>query len=130
MRYLGIDFGTKRIGLAISDEAGVMGFPYGIIPNDSRLLEDLQRLIEKEKVQAIVMGESKNSSGEDNPVMRVARAFATALEEKTGLPIFFEFEAFTTQEASRGFEGERLTGKFLVDASAAALILTSYLSHK
>ncbi|MBU0749914.1 Holliday junction resolvase RuvX [Patescibacteria group bacterium] len=129
MRYLGIDFGTKRVGLALSDEAGAMGFPHSIVPNDSRLLDELTALIEREKVGGIVMGESRNSNGDDNAVMKPARELAKDLEAATGLPVHFEFEAFTTQEASRDFEGERRTGKFLVDASAAAIILTSYLSH-
>ena len=129
MRYLGIDFGTRKIGLAISDEAGTMGFPYGIVPNDSRLLEDMAKIAEKEGVEAFVIGESLNREGKDNPVMEQARAFAGELQTRTNLPIFYEMEAFTTQEASRDFEGERMPGRLLVDASAAAIILTSYLGR-
>ena len=128
MRHLGIDFGSRKIGLALSDEAGTMGFPYGIVPNDRNLLANLVALIDKERVEAIVMGESLNFSGERNPVMAEAAALAETLKDETGLPLFFEPEILTTQEALRDPEGVRMKGG-AVDAQAAALILTGYLSR-
>lgn len=127
MRHLGIDFGTKKVGLALSDEAGTMGFPHTILPNDSRLLEEVAGLIEREGVSAVVIGESLDFSGKENPVAAHARAFADSLSETTGITPVFEPEMLTTQEARRDFEGVRTHGA--VDASAAALILTSYLSR-
>lgn len=128
MRYLGIDFGTKKLGLALSDEAGTMGFPHSVISNTPQLLADIRALIEKENVGAVVMGESIGLSGEENPVAKDAHAFAQSLTEETGLPVHFEPEMFTTQEARRLPEGEReIMGN--VDAQAASLILTSYLGH-
>ncbi|HRH55353.1 MAG TPA: Holliday junction resolvase RuvX [Candidatus Paceibacterota bacterium] len=129
MRYLGIDFGTKKIGLALSDEGGSMGFPHGIIPNDGRLIDEMLKLIERKGVEAVVMGESRNYQGEDNPVAKDAKAFARLLEERSGLPVYLEPEMLTTQEARRDPEGVRMPGFPIVDASAAALILTSYLSR-
>ncbi|MFZ1988109.1 MAG: Holliday junction resolvase RuvX, partial [Minisyncoccia bacterium] len=73
MRYIGIDYGTKKVGLALSDEAGTMGFPHGIIPNTPRLLETIVTLIKEKKVEAVVMGESKDFSGKDNPIAQDAR---------------------------------------------------------
>ena len=128
MRYLGIDFGTKKVGLALSDEAGTMGFPHGILPNNGRLIDEVLDLINRKGVGAVVMGESRDFSGAENPVAKDAKAFAYLLERRSGLSIAFEPELFTTQEARRGPEGER-TGGGAVDASAAALILTSYLSR-
>ncbi|HYF28911.1 MAG TPA: Holliday junction resolvase RuvX [Candidatus Paceibacterota bacterium] len=129
MRHLGIDFGTKKIGLALSDEAGRMGFPHAILPNDGRALDEVEKLIEKEQVGAIVMGESMNFSGAENPVAGAARAFAEELAKRTGTPVHFEPEMLTTQEARRDFEGVHVSRSGDVDASAAALILTSYLSR-
>jgi len=128
MRHLGIDFGTKKVGLALSDEAGVMGFPHAVVKNDEGLLLRLTTLIETERVGRIVIGESLNSSGNDNPVAEAARVFGEALKAHTNIPVAYEMEAFSTQEARRDFEGNRTnTGE--LDASAAALILTSYLSR-
>ncbi|MEK9184251.1 MAG: Holliday junction resolvase RuvX [Patescibacteria group bacterium] len=129
MRYLGIDYGTKRIGLALSDDAGTMGFPHSIVGNDGRTLGGVVNLIQKEKVEAIVVGESRSFAGTDNPVAKDARAFAESLTERTGVPVFYEPETFTTQEARRDFEGVHIRKSGNVDSSAAALILTSYLSH-
>ena len=141
MRHLGIDYGTKKVGLALSDEAGTMGFPHSILKNDDMLADAVRALIEKEQVGAIVMGDSLNFNGEQNPVAEAARAFGKSLGDTTGLPVFFEQELFTTQEARRGFDGlhpqhvsdsARKTAQKdteAVDASAAALILTSYLSR-
>lgn len=129
MRHLGIDFGTRKVGLALSDEAGSMGFPHAVLPNNDQLLETIVALVKKENVGAIVIGDSKDSDGNDNPVAAYAKAFAGELTNATGLEVAFELEAYTTQEARRAPDGTLAKGAPPVDASAAALILTSYLSR-
>ena len=129
MRYLGIDFGTKKVGLALSDESGAMGFPHGIVPNDGRLIDEVLALIERKDVGAVVIGESRDFSGAENPVAKDAKAFGLLIERRAGIPVHFEPETLTTQEARRDPEGIRMPGRAPVDASAAALILTSYLSR-
>ena len=143
MRYLGVDYGSKKIGLALSDEAGTMGFPHTIIPNTPRLIDELCALIAKENIGAVVIGESRNLAGGENPIAKDARALGSLISERTGTPIFFESEVFTSTEARRapspaeggsasgGKERKTRTAKLRanVDASAAALILTSYLSR-
>ncbi|HWU24155.1 MAG TPA: methionine--tRNA ligase subunit beta [Candidatus Paceibacterota bacterium] len=129
MKYLGIDYGTKKTGIAISDEAGKMGFPHAVKPTDPRLLDDLALLIKEKGIEAIVMGESKDFSGEANPVAEEARRFAEDLSARTGVPVHFEPEMFTTQAARRMPDGSRMDGSPDVDAQAAALILTSFLEH-
>jgi putative holliday junction resolvase len=128
MRYLGIDYGTKKVGLAFSDEEGTMGFPFDIIPNDAQLSDALTLLIETERIGAVVIGESRDFAGNPNPIANAARALGDELTSRTGAPVHYEPEMLTTQEARRDFEGIR-TNKGNVDASAAALILTSYLSR-
>ena len=129
MRYLGIDYGTKKIGLALSDDAGTMGFPHAVVPADGLFFDRVLALIRDKKVGAIVLGESHNFSGGENPIAKETRALAESLGKRAGLPIFFEPETLTTQEARRFPSGERIPGHEPVDAAAAALILTSYLSH-
>lgn len=132
MRYLGIDYGTSKIGLALSDEAGTMGFPRGIISNTSELLDELCALIASENVGAVVMGESRTLSGGENPVAREAHALGDALAAKSGVPVVYESEVYTTAEARRApakeLKSRAPKSRAPVDASAAALILTSYLS--
>jgi len=129
MRYLGIDYGSKKIGLALSDEEGTMGFPFLVIPNDARVSDALSLLIEEEHIGGIVIGESRDFQGNHNPIAVPARALGEELAERTGSGVFYEPEMLTTQEAKRDFEGLHSHKRGNVDASAAALILTSYLSR-
>jgi putative Holliday junction resolvase len=133
MRYLGIDYGSSKIGLALSDEAGTMGFPYAIVSNTPRFVDDLCALIAKENVGAVVIGESRNLAGGENKIAKDARALGQQLTERAGTPVFYESEVFTSLEARRAPEKEmksRSTKKQgAIDDRAAALILTSYLSR-
>jgi len=134
MRYLGIDYGTKKIGLALSDEAGTMGFPHAILYNSRKLVDDLLSIISEKKVESIIIGESHNLFGVANPVAKAAHVLGDALFEHSGIPVYYESEVYTSIEARRAPEKEgksRAPKKHInVDASAAALILTSYLSKQ
>jgi putative Holliday junction resolvase len=129
MHYLGIDFGTKKVGLALSDESGRMGFPHASIPNDGKLIDYVRELIKNKAVEAVVIGESRDFSGNENPVHQSAKEFATLLERTAEVPVLWEPETMTTQEARRDPEGVYTGSHAAVDASVAALILTSYLAH-
>lgn len=134
MRYFGIDYGSKKIGLALSDEAGTMGFPHTIIPNTPRLIDELCAFIAKENISAVVIGESRNLSGGENSIMKEARALGEELTERAGVPVLYESEVFTSAEARRAPEKEiksrAAKRRVDVDASAAALILTSFLTRQ
>ena len=133
MRYLGVDYGSKKVGLAVSDEAGTMGFPHSIIPNTPRLVDDLCACIAKENIGVVVVGESRNLAGGENPIAKDARTFGNLITERAGVPVFFESEVFTSAEARR-MPGKEIKSRKVkqhpaIDSSAAALILTSYLSR-
>ena len=141
MRYLGIDYGSSKIGLALSDEAGSMGFPHAIVTNTPRLVDELCTLIARESVGAVVIGESLNLAGGENAIAKSARALGTELMACSGAPVFYESEVFTTAQARRlpagrqAHPGEKRKSRSPkshapVDASAAALILTSYLTRQ
>jgi putative Holliday junction resolvase len=133
MRYLGIDYGSSKVGLALSDEAGTMGFPHAIITNTPRLADELCALIKKENVEAVVIGESRTLAGGENPIMKDARSLGSLLGERASVPVFYESEVFTSAAARRAPEKEMksrsMKRRANVDAAAAALILTSYLSR-
>ncbi len=123
MKYLSIDYGTKKIGLATSDDAGRMAFPYQVIPTEGALSR-IKNICVEEKVDTIIIGESRNLSGVPNPVMKAIEKFAIELSEATNLPIEFEPEIFTSRAAGREFgQDENL------DARAAALLLDTYLKR-
>ncbi|MEK7613384.1 MAG: Holliday junction resolvase RuvX [Patescibacteria group bacterium] len=124
MKCVGIDYGTKRVGVAVSDEAGRLAFPKMTLPNDKMLISDVVAFIKKEKAECVVVGESKNNQGLENPVMQGARDFAKMIERETGLTVVFEPEFYSSLEARRLMDGG---GQ--VDAEAAAIILNSYLAR-
>ena len=121
---MGIDFGTKRVGVALSDSLGMMAFPHSVVANTKELVTELATVAQKEGVEAIVFGKSETLGGEDNPVAEGAGACARALGEALHIPIHFESEVFTTQEAIREQGRNDMT-----DASAATIILNSYLNR-
>ena len=133
MRYLGVDYGSSKVGLALSDEAATMGFPHRILSNTPRLADELAALIARENVGAVVIGESRNLEGGENPIAKDARALGALLTERAGVPVVYESEVFTSALARRAPEKEMKSRaakpRANVDASAAALILTSYLSR-
>jgi putative Holliday junction resolvase len=128
MRYLGIDYGTKRVGLALSDDDGKMGFPHLVVHNTPALLEELSVFVADEGIGGIVFGDSKNLDGEDNKIQEELKAFAEALGKNAGVPVYFEPEYYTTKQAK---DAQKLAGKESdrADAIAAAIILTTYLER-
>lgn len=135
MKFLGIDFGTKRIGLALSDEDGKIAFPNEVLPNDANLLKEILKICADNSIGGIVIGESNDFAGNPNPIMKDVKKFIKVLEKETHqnfsmqnlggqgkIPIIFEPEFLTSVQAAR-IQGnvEKL------DASAAAIILQSYL---
>lgn len=125
MRYLGIDYGTKRVGIAVSDEDGKIAFPHGVWPCDGQLGEKIKKICKEREIGAIVAGDSKDFNGKDNPIMDAVRTLADDLQKSMGLPVFLEPEFLTSAEASRAPGGSEK-----LDASAAALILQSHLDKK
>lgn len=122
MRHLGIDYGTKRVGLALSDEAGQMAFPHTVVPNDAALLSTIKTLVSEKDVAVIVVGHSLNRNGEPNAVHVAVESLIQDITLELGLPVHLEPEQYTTQAATR------IQGKNdQTDAAAAALILDSYL---
>jgi putative Holliday junction resolvase len=135
MKYLGIDYGTKRIGLATSDGGGSMAFPYSTVKAGRGALSDIDGVIKKEGIDKIVLGESRDFKGEPNAVMEDIAEFKKDLEELTGLTVEFEAEFLSSAAAARQFDGDfgrkDKPSQEKLDASAAAVILQSYLDrHK
>ena len=124
MRYLGIDYGTKRIGVAVSDDDGTIAFPKGVFENKSETaaIRMIIALAKKEKAEVIVVGLPIAMNQKDTKQTRITREFIATLGKKTKTPVRVASEILTTHSAreSAGSSGHH-------DASAAALILQSYL---
>lgn len=124
MRYLGIDYGAKRIGIAVSNERGTIAFPHAVIANDEKALASLAELVSKQGISCVIVGDTRALSGAENPVTEAADEFVRLLSEKTSVPVERVFEAWSSIEASR------FSGKPHDDASAAAIILQRYLDMR
>jgi len=138
MKYLGIDYGLRNVGIAVSDEEGMLAFPKIVLNNDKDLFNSIIKIIEKEKVGVVVVGESVNLVGEPNLIMKQIVPFKEKLEKEIDLPVYWQKELFTSAEAEqiqgsplRNIRKSERKEKSVIleknDASAAALILRSFL---
>jgi putative Holliday junction resolvase len=123
-RILGIDYGSKRVGLALSDENGQFAMPLSVVENDEILVDKIKKIALDNEIGEMVMGESRNYDGKPNSILIDSIALKEDLERE-GYIVHFEPEFMTSVQA------ERFQGKTdMLDASAAALILQSYLDKE
>lgn len=126
MKYLGIDFGAKRVGIAVSDVAGTIAFPRTTLVNNEQLFSQLAELVKNEKIETIVVGDTRSHSNKDNPITAGAEVFVTALEGAIAVPVERIWEMWSSIEASRYAP----QGSGHDDASAAAVILQRFLDTR
>lgn len=126
MKHLGIDYGKKRIGIAISDIGGRLAFPHSVVNNDNNALGVIAKIIQAEQVGCVVVGESNDFTGQPNPIQNEIDKFTKQL---TALGM--DFEVKFEPEFLTSVQAVQVTGKNeKLDASAAALILQSYLDRR
>ncbi|NPA42073.1 MAG: Holliday junction resolvase RuvX [Aquificae bacterium] len=129
MKILSIDFGLKRVGLAVGDTDLKIAVPKGTIPNDERLIDKLKKIVEENKVKKIVLGLPLTPSGKEGQRAKLVREFAQNL--KSSLPeieIVLWDERYTTMEAqNRLKELPYKKRKEMIDAVSAQVILEEFL---
>lgn len=131
MRIIGIDYGTKRVGVAVSSEAGDFAMPHSVIKNigdRAALVSQIVAIAAEKSAKTVVIGESKDYAGKPNAIMVEISAFKKALEQK-GFSVVLEPEFMTSHQAER-LNHELGGGSGMKDASAAALILQSFLDKQ
>ncbi len=139
MKFLGIDYGTKRIGIAISDEESMLAFPKEIVANDPNSFKKIGEIIKTENISEIVVGESVDFSGKLNVLSARIEIFIKELQNKFELPVHKQKEFLTSVEARNSRDTKKNLSQSQahsklkqiksgrIDASAAALILQRYL---
>lgn len=134
MKSLGIDFGTKRIGVAVSDDTGSIAFPLTTVQAGPKALEEVANIALVNNVEQIILGESLDFKGEPNEVMEDIEQFKIDIGELAGVPVIYEREFMSSAMAARQFapDGSRKKNpsQEKLDAAAAALILQSYLDKQ
>ena len=134
MKYLAIDYGQKRTGIAVSDSGGSMAFPRRTIQmrTPEAFFEELLALLEAEAPDALVIGLPVNLDGEETLTTRQTRNFAKNLKKKTPLPIFWMEEALSSFEAEidlRQAGRSAAKSRAVLDQQAAVRILQSFLDQ-
>src|SRR3989344_5129045 len=100
MRYAGIDYGKKRVGVALSDEGLSFALPKVVLPNDRMLVKKIAEFCKENDVSLIVVGESLNYKNEENAIMEEAKDFAKKISGVTGVNVVFDPEFLTSAEAN------------------------------
>jgi putative Holliday junction resolvase len=131
-RLLGVDTGTVRVGLAITDPDRKIAFPLAIYPRRNREADAayFRKLVDEEAVGQLIVGLPVHLSGQEGVKAAEARAFGQWLGEVTGLPVIYYDERFTTVEAESALWSAGLTHrqrKDRRDKVAAQILLQSYL---
>ncbi len=135
MRYLGIDYGQKRIGLALSSVDEEVVTPYKTLKNSSRqkAITEVINIVKQEKVEAIVVGLPIGLQGEETLTTRQVRNFVADLRKKVSIPIYLMDESYSSYEAESklrelGMSSKKI--KKIVDQVAAQDILITYLRSR
>ena len=136
MRLLGLDVGSKTVGVAISDELGITAQKLETIQSDEGRynygMGPLKKLVRQYEVDGFVLGLPKNMDGTSGSSVARSKAYGKRLEEKFGLPVHYSAERLTTIESRRVLVEDagihdRKKRKQVIDQMAAVLILQNYL---
>ena len=134
MRYMGLDLGTKTLGISLSN--GVIASVYGTLRHDEeydRIANEVKELAEEKKVDVIVLGFPKNMNNTIGERAEITLDFKKKLEELTNLPVELEDERLTSVVANNvliNADTSRKKRKERVDGMASVIILQSYLDRK
>ena len=121
MKLMAIDYGAKRVGVASTDDSGEFALPRAVLQNDGSLLEAILGMILDNKIERVVVGDSKNLNGTTNIISKDINLFVETLKNKN-IDVVMHPEVYTSMEADR-LQGQNN----MRDASAAALILKNYI---
>ena len=135
MRILAIDHGTKRMGVAISDELGMIAQPLEFIRAEpfANFLTRLKEILKEKQVELILVGMPRNLNGSYGPAALKVQEFVTVLKDAVTIPIQTLDERLTSVQAHRLLTEAEVSGrqrKGKVDKSAAAILLQSYLDSR
>lgn len=136
MRYIGLDLGSRTLGVSLSDKDGIIASSYTIIRHEEeyeRLVSEVKKIIEEKDVDKIVLGLPKNMNGTVGFKGELSYKFKEMLEKSTNKEVILEDERLSTKEATNLLiknDTSRKKRKKVIDSVAATIILQSYLDRK
>lgn len=125
MRILGIDYGKKKIGLAVGDTEIHIASPFDVVRNDHLWLDAVKAIVQKEGIAELVVGMPQGTGHEIASYVKEVQDFADTLSRELNLPVLTYDESFTTAEAKRLMKDSKQKG--VDDAIAAMVMLQGYL---
>ena len=134
-RILGIDYGLKRIGLALTDPLETFAYPFKTIPNDKNLLNELEVLIRGKNIEKIILGIPSGNNNKNSLIFNRIKSFKEHLNRKFSIEIILWDEAYTSVIAKQRViesvnKKSKRQDKGLLDRNSAAIILQEYLDTK
>lgn len=134
-RILGIDFGLKRIGLALSDPLRIFAYPFTTIQNDDKIWENLLKIIKDNSVEKIVLGYPLRLNREKTHVTDQVISFRDKIAEKLKLEVILWDETFTSEIAQKNVissvrKKSKRKDKGIIDRNSASIILQEYLDRR
>ena len=123
-RAIGIDYGKRRVGVAMSDPEKKIAFPHSVIENDPELPMQILELCKQNEVDLVVVGESKDFNNVENPIMKDIRKFVENFSKVSTLKPVYEPETLSSHQVSK-IQGDTEN----IDSGAASIILQSYLNR-
>jgi putative Holliday junction resolvase len=137
-RVLGIDFGERRVGLALSDPSATIATPLPTLTRRAGKrppVGPITEIIQQNQVESVVIGLPLNLAGDETAWTTAVREFGTKLQERAGVPVEFLDERLTSVQAERAVRGSGLKRsdreqKQRVDAAAAVLLLQTFLDRR
>lgn len=136
MKYLGLDLGSRTLGIATSDSTGMIASSYGVIRHQeeyARLVQEVISLVDKLKIGAIVLGFPKNMNNSIGPKGELSLKFQKELEKVLSIPVYLQDERLSTKSATDMLiyaDVSRKSRKKVVDSVAATIILQSFLDKE
>lgn len=134
-RFLSIDYGTKRIGLALSDPLKTFAYPYKTVINNSKILTELKKIISEKNIEKIILGFPLKEDGSESILTKEVTAFKSKLEKIFPFEILFRDERYSSSIAAEQIKQSvtkksKRKQKSLLDSGAAAIILQDYLDER
>lgn len=137
MKYLGLDLGTKTLGLAISDKLGIISMPYKVInyndENYDYLISELEKIISEETIDELVLGLPKNMNNSLGERALKTLEFQKILEDRLNIKVNMQDERLSTMESEKFLISNNVSRKKrkkIIDKMAAQIILDTYLSSR
>jgi putative Holliday junction resolvase len=133
MRYLAVDHGEKRTGLAICDKSERMASPLKVLLGQAELVRQIVKVVREEEIETVVVGLPLNMDSTEGPRAKSVRVFGAELEKVAQVPVIYHDERLSSFDAEKKLAGLDLTRKKKkkhLDAVAAASILESFLDYK